>query len=165
MKVSLRACALAFLAALAVGAYALDLPVKGTTMSVQVKETQIRSLPSFSGKVLALAVYGDKVTVLEAKSGWVRAKSPDGKAEGWINLSALTSKEIAKSTAKGSSTGVSGSEVALAGKGFSKQVEDQYKAGGKVDYTWVDRMEAMGQPLEACIAFLSEGGVAAEAAE
>jgi hypothetical protein len=158
------------LALLALGICALAgaqgiIAVKGQSLSIVVKETQMRASPSFTGKVLATLKYGDQIAVLENKSGWIRAKSPDGKSEGWVNGSALTTKLVVIDTKKDTKSSVSGSEVALAGKGFNKEVEAQYKADGKVDYTWVDKAEAMGQPIEALAAFEAEGGVVAGGAE
>jgi hypothetical protein len=140
--------------------------MKGKSYSVQNKVAQMRSLPSFAGKLVMTLNYGDRIAVLEEKSGWVRAKSPDGKTEGWVNATALTAKKIVFSAGKDAAkSGVDSSEVALAGKGFNKEVEAKYKESGKVDYDWVDKAEAMGLPPESCLAFLEEGGLAAGGGE
>ncbi len=132
---------------------------KQTAMSVQVKNADMRASPSYSGKVLAKLSYADRVQVLETQGSWVRAKSVEKKLEGWINLSALSPKQILLSSGGQTKTGVDSSEVALAGKGFNKEVEANYKASGKVDYAWVDRMEGYVVPMDERVAFLKKGGI------
>ena len=125
-------------------------------MSVTVKETQVRATPSYMGKILAVLAYGDRVTVLAERSGWARVSLPSG--EGWVNLSALTSKQIVlRSGSQNVGTGASSSEVALAGKGFNQEVEDKYKQDNNLDYTWVDRMGGYTVTPEQVLAFLQEG--------
>jgi uncharacterized protein YgiM (DUF1202 family) len=149
---------LAVLVLCATAAAAFAAPPK--QMSVTVKETQVRSTPSYLGKVLGVLAYGDRVDVLEQQKDWARVSLAAKKLEGWVNNSALTQKKVeisAGSQAAGSkaSTG----EVALAGKGFNNQIETQYKQDGQLDYTWVDKMGAFNPPPEAVAAFLSAGAL------
>jgi hypothetical protein len=53
----------------------------------------------------------------------------------------------------------SSGDVAAAGKGFNKEVEAQYQQDQKLDYTWVDRMEAFKVPPQQVAAFISAGGL------
>ena len=54
----------------------------------------------------------------------------------------------------------SGEEVALAGKGFSKEVEAEYKKqNAKLDYVWVDRMLLFKIPEAQLVEFLQQGGL------
>ena len=143
-------------------------------MSVTVKETQVRASPSYLGKVLAVLAYGDRIQVVDSQSGWAKVSLPAGKAvasgsppqkEGWVNLSALTDKKIVlKSGASDVGTTASSGEVALAGKGFNREVEAQYKENSGLDYAWVDRMETFEASPEQIAAFLLQGGLIAEAA-
>jgi uncharacterized protein YgiM (DUF1202 family) len=132
--------------------------------SVTVKQTQVRATPSYLGKILGLLSYGDKVTVLDqpadAPKGWLKVSGPAGKLTGWVNISALTTKEIALKSGSGdvAQTASSG-DVALAGKGFNADVEAQYKQDQKLDYTWVDKMEAYKVTPEQVSVFLSQGGL------
>ena len=130
-----------------------------TMMSVQVKETKVRATPSFLGKILATLVYGDRVKVLEEQKGWAKVETPSG--SGWVSGSALTNKRVVlQAGAKDVETGASSSEVALAGKGFNEQVEEQYKKDSNLDYTWVDRMETTFVfPPEELVSFLKDGGL------
>ncbi|MGD0726213.1 MAG: SH3 domain-containing protein [Spirochaetia bacterium] len=132
-------------------------------MSVTVKETPVRATASFLGKILGTLKYADRVTVLEqpASASWMKVRGPDGKLQGWVSLSALQEKTIvlrsgSENVAQGASTG----EVALAGKGFNESVENEYKAEGKLDYTWVDRMGQIVVTPDQLAAFINQGGLA-----
>jgi uncharacterized protein YgiM (DUF1202 family) len=127
-------------------------------MSVTVKETQVRATPSYLGKILAVLAYGDRVNVLAEQNGWARVSLPAG--EGWVNLSALTTKKVAlQSGSQEVSTGASSGEVALAGKGFNQEVENQYKQEKNLDYTWVDRMGGFTVTPDQVLAFLQQGAL------
>ena len=133
-------------------------------MSVTVKETQVRDKPNYLGKVLGVLAYGDRVTILEqpadAPKGWLKITGPDGKLQGWVNSSALTTKEISmKAGDKAVSQTTSSTDVALAGKGFNADVEAQYKQDKKLDYTWVDAMESYEVEQQKVSLFLSQGGL------
>ena len=148
-----------FLAAFTAAAFAAD-PAQ---MSVKVKVTQVRSAPSYVGKILLVLNYGDRVTILEKKADWVRVSVPAKKVEGWVNVSSLQEKEIV--LAAGSADvqkSASSGEVALAGKGFNKEVEAQYKSENGIDYTWVDRMEAFVVTQAQVSAFLAQGSLTLE---
>jgi hypothetical protein len=96
------------------------------------------------------------VDVLEEQRGWARVRVRGG--EGWVHLSALTSKRIVlQSGSQDVGTGASSGEVALAGKGFNQEVENKYKQDNDLDYTWVDRMGEFTATPEQVLAFLKEG--------
>jgi len=134
----------------------------GAEMSVTVKQTQVRDKPSYLGKILGSLSYGDRVTVLDqSNKAWMKVTGPDGKLQGWVSASALTTKKI--ELAAGSENvqqGASSGEVALAGKGFNETVEKEYKADGKLDYTWVDKMGQITVSPDQLAAFVSQGGLA-----
>jgi len=106
--------------------------------------------------------YGDPLEVLVEQGPWTQVRLADGRA-GWIHESALSAKRIVMQAGQQTvATGASGDELALAGKGFNSDVEAAFKAQNKtVDFTWVDRMEAMKVSPEAATAFLREGHVSA----
>jgi uncharacterized protein YgiM (DUF1202 family) len=136
--------------------------LQAAPMSVNVKETQIRATPSYLGKILGLARYGDRLEVLEKQNGWAKVSLPAGKGQGWVNLSALQDKRIVLKAGDAAATGgASSGEVALAGKGFNKEVEAQYQAETDLDYTWIDRMEGYRVTPEQVLAFLQAGGLQA----
>ncbi|MFW6180682.1 MAG: SH3 domain-containing protein [Spirochaetota bacterium] len=131
----------------------------GAQMSVTVRETQVRSTPSFMGPVVAVLAYGDRVDVLEEQRGWARVAAGE-KGRGWVHLSALTEKRVVlKAGAEDVDKTASGGEVALAGKGFNEQVEAEYREQKNLDYTWIDRMEQIAFPADRLSSFLTEGGL------
>ena len=115
------------------------------TMTVQVREGQLRATPSHFGKITAKTYYGDQVTVLEEKGDWKRVSVSDGKGQGWMHDSALTGKRtVLKAGRSRAGTSVSQDEIALAGKGFSEEVEKEYrKNNANLDYAWINRMETI----------------------
>lgn len=138
---------------------ALAFAAAPTTMSVQVKNGQLRATPSFLGKIVAPVVYGAQVQVLETQGEWNKVSGAG--ATGWIHNSALSRKKIVMNAGQQTAqTGASSDELALAGKGFNSDIESQFKNGNKsVDYTWVDKMEKIKVSPEEVVAFLKEGGV------
>jgi len=132
------------------------------TMSVQVRKSQLRNQPSFLGKIITELAYGDKVTVQEEKKSWVRVSDPKQGKEGWMHMSALTTKEIVlKPNSKDVEKAASSDEIALAGKGFNEQVEEKFKQENKsIDFSWIDRMEKIVISQQEKQSFLREGGLA-----
>ncbi len=134
----------------------------GTRMSVQIREGQLRERPSFLGAVVATVAYGDRVSVQREQGPWRHVAFGD--KEGWIHESAVTRQRIKLEAGETDVAGAaSQEEMALAGKGFSAEVEREYRSRNtQIDFTWVDRMEMMGIPPERLTAFLREGGVTPE---
>ena len=142
-------------ALLATGAWAAK------EMSVQVRDGQLRNRASFLGTVTGAVAYGDRVTVNQTQAGWCEVATAAGKT-GWIHESALTPKRVVLSAgASDARTGASGEEVALAGKGFSKEVEASYKSQNRnIDYTWVDWMGQQKVSNDQLVQFLKQGDLA-----
>jgi hypothetical protein len=155
-----RICVIALVVIVVGAAFAAELKM----MSVTVKETQVRATPGYLGKVLGVLKYADRVTVLEqpanAPAGWLSILGPDKKLTGWVNISALTDKviELKAGSAQVAQSATSG-DVALAGKGFNADVEAQYKQDQKLDYAWVDKMEAYPVTPQQVSTFLTQGGL------
>jgi SH3-like domain-containing protein len=132
-------------------------------MSVQVRNGQLRATPSFLGKVVGPVNYGDRLDVLVEQSPWMNVRLADGRA-GWMHESALTTKRVVMQAGQQTvATGASGNELALAGKGFSADVEAAFKAENKnIDFTWVNRMEALKVTPAELADFLQKGGVSGQ---
>lgn len=127
-------------------------------MSVSVRDGQVRETPSFLGKIVGKATYGQTVDVSDEQGDWAKVALPGG-ASGWMHRSALTAGKLALSSGSGASENVSGKEMALAGKGFSAQVEADYRRGHGGDYAAIDAMERVSYDPPALLAFLSQGDV------
>jgi hypothetical protein len=133
-------------------------------MSVQIKQGALRINPSFVGKIVAKVFYGDRVQTLEKKQGWSKVKLSGMRLSGWIHDSALTTKKIVFSSGKNNvPQTTTGDELALAGKGFGKQVEGKYKSNNPTaDFAAIDRMEKIVISEYQMHIFLIEGQVTPE---
>ncbi len=135
-----------------------SLVLAGTSMSVQVKRAPVRSAPSFfSGKIIKNIPYGDRVAVLSQKGKWLKVAARG--VTGWMHASALTKKKIIKRAgARDVSKYARSDEVALAGKGFNKQVESRFMAKNpKISFRWVNRMESFHVSPPEMLRFLKQG--------
>ena len=128
-----------------------------TMMSVEVRETQVRVNPSFLGRVEGNLAYGDRVEVLEQRQGWARVRL-DG-LTGWVNMSALTTKRVVLQAGGTAQRGATGSEVALAGRGFNQDVENRYREEQQLDFAVIDEIEAHAVDPERIAEFLLDGGL------
>ena len=134
------------------------------TMSVQVKKCQLRSKPSFLGKIVTNLAYADQVDVKKEKDDWYEVVPKNNKGGGWVHVSALSEKRIVlKANSKDLKSAASSDEIALAGKGFNKQVEEQYKKKNKkADFSQVDNMEKIVISSQDMQDFLTSGGLKPE---
>ena len=160
MRRSLLATLAFLLLPLLSGAPALCAPPQ--TVIVQVRQSQVRSSPSFLGKVLLEPVYGDRLEPVGEQGGWYRVIVPGRDVAGWIHGSAVTQKQIPlKAGGKDAPTGASAGELALASKGFNSDVEAEFRnAHRELDFRTIDRMEAVSFSPRQLSDFLQEGGVA-----
>ncbi|MDH3328710.1 MAG: SH3 domain-containing protein [Desulfobulbaceae bacterium] len=133
------------------------------TMTVQVKQCQLRSKPTFLGKVVKKLDYGERVEIEKEENSWVNV-SPGGKNAGWVHISALSEKEIILNpNSQDIKEAASNDEIALAGKGFNKQVEKKFRQDNKsIDFSWVDKMEKIVVSQNEIQNFISQGGIKAK---
>ncbi len=133
--------------------------VLAETLIVKVQSTSLRKTPKFYGAVVQALKSGDKVEkVTSQPDGWLQVKTSGG-AVGWIHSSAV---EVQKFNLTAMDTGLktqaSASEVALAGKGFNKQVEESFRAKHKeANFAEVDRMLQLKVTSAALEEFLKQG--------
>ncbi len=127
-------------------------------MSVQVRTGQLRAKPGFLSKVVGELEYGDRVDLTGEKGDWRQVKSVGDGRSGWMHFSALSEKEIVlKPTNKDVQAAADSDELALAGKGFNKQVEDRYRKQTRLDYSRVDKMEKIVVPQKYIREFIRVG--------
>lgn len=128
----------------------------GETVYVAVKKADIKSGTGNFDKVVAQASYGDELVVDKASNKFHRVhKASDPSVAGWIPATSVTTKKIVTSSKK---VTASADEIALAGKGFSEQVEDGYKtANKKLDYSNVDRLESFRITDSSLKTFIEDG--------
>jgi hypothetical protein len=132
-----------------------------TPMNVQVREAHLRERPSYLGAVSTTLEYGDAVVVEREQGPWRYVSAPTG--QGWIHESALTRQRVALTSGGADvQTGATTGEMALAGKGFSAGVENEFRTKNRtIDFTWVDYMEKLALPPARLSRFMHEGGLGA----
>jgi hypothetical protein len=126
-------------------------------MYVQVKNAALTAKPIALGTVLAKVPYTQAVTILE-KTNASYYKVQYGTLVGYLHVSALTKTKLAMSSTAGTS-GYKDDEVAMAGKGFNKEVESQYKQEQGLDYSGVDAVETLVVPENQIQSFLNSGSL------
>ncbi len=112
------------------------------TLIIKVQTTSLRKSPKFYAPVVQALKAGEKIEKISSQpDGWIQVKTSGG-AVGWIHSSAVAVQKFdLLAMDKSMKTQASASEVALAGKGFNKQVEESYRAKhNDVSFVWVDRM-------------------------
>jgi uncharacterized protein YgiM (DUF1202 family) len=109
------------------------------TLKVRVKSTKLRSSPKFYAGSVASLQFGESLEKITAQGDWIQAKTTTG-TTGWIHSSAVTVPKFSLTAGKTAQEETTADEVALAGKGFNQQVEEEYRKNSDLDYTWVDRM-------------------------
>lgn len=111
----------------------------GDKMYVSVEEAELKDGTSFFSKKIGSLLYGDEVIVLQEKGKWKEIQlAKNSSISGWVNTSSLTKKKIVVSDSRVSA---SAEELALAGKGFNAEIEEEYKKQGNVNYEAVDKLE------------------------
>ncbi len=140
---------------------ALAVLLLADTVVVKVQTTSLRKAPKFYSAVVAALKAGDSLTKLADQDGWVQVKTSAG-VVGWVHSSAVETKKFSLTSVGGTmKTQASASEVALAGKGFNKQVEDSYKAKhASANFAAVDRMLKITVSPAEVEAFIKKGRLA-----
>jgi len=125
----------------------------GTTVWVSSKTADLKSSTGFFASNVGSLAMGTEVRVLQVSGNWAEVQSAvNTSLKGWTAASNLSTRRIVAS-----GTGASASEIALAGKGFSQEVEDSYKTQGNLNYADVDRTEAITVSLDVLYQFVTEG--------
>jgi hypothetical protein len=128
------------------------------TLIVKVQSTSLRANPKFYATALLTLGAGERIEKISGQEGWLQVRTSKG-AVGWIHSSAVQVQKFdLMAMDKGLKTQASASEVALAGKGFNKQVEESYRAKhGEVSFVWVDKMLLVKIPASQVEEFMRRG--------
>jgi len=128
------------------------------TVVVKIQTTNLRKEPKFYAETVVVLKAGDSLEKLGNQDGWVRVKTAKG-AVGWIHSSAVEAKKFKLlAMNKDLKTQATASEVALAGKGFNKQVEQSFKSKhSDADFAATDRMLLIKSSPAEVLAFLKKG--------
>ena len=135
---------------------ALAAPKVGSSVTIRVMSAKIMKSPKFIGPAAGSVSRGDQLTVKEVKGDWYRV---EGSYSGWIHKSNVTEGKVALSSTPGGSGGnVNRDEVELAGRGFTPQVEQQYKdKNPNLDFSHVDAIEKVSIDPSELESFVTEG--------
>lgn len=127
--------------------------------SVQLKQAPVRAAASPFSAITGTLAYGDRVLLLEQTGSWCRVRQAiDGDAAGWIHAAALTEHHLSLKPGSDTRVAATSDEVAIAGKGFTAQVESQVQASNaKLDFATIDRMEQIVIPMAELKAFVKTG--------
>jgi hypothetical protein len=136
------------------------LAAQSQTMYVATKNVSLKTGTGlFAGTVPGITLqYGDQVVVLRESTGWMQVRpAKDPAKTGWVRTNSLSLRRIVS----GSNTSASAGELALAGKGFSADVENSYRqsSGAQLNYAEIDRMEAQVVEPQDLFQFLDQGGL------
>ncbi len=128
------------------------------TLFVKIKSTFVRIKPKFYADGLAQLKAGDSVETISVQNGWMKIRTADG-VIGWIHSGAVEEKKFKLfALDKSLKTQASASEVALAGKGFNKNVEESYrKKNPAISFAYVDKMLEIKIPPRKIEEFLRTG--------
>jgi len=125
---------------------------EGIRLYVAVHKAAIKESASFFAKDLGSLSLGDTVIFVREKGKWTQVRSDA--ITGWVLASNLSVRKIVSS-----GTNAMATEISLAGKGFSSELEMQYRESG-LDYSIVDMMENTLIGAEELYIFICEGHLA-----
>lgn len=128
------------------------------TLMVKVQTTHLRKEPKFYASTIVVLKAGEVVEKIGEANGWYKVRTAKG-VVGWLHSSAVqTGKFDLAAMDKSLTTKATADEISLAAKGFSKQVEDDYKAKhSEADFAGVDRMLKVKVSQNQLLKFLKEG--------
>ncbi|HSD86654.1 MAG TPA: hypothetical protein VLB44_04040 [Kofleriaceae bacterium] len=137
---------------------ALAAPKVGSSVTIRVLSAKVMKSPKFIGPSAGTVSRGDQLTVKQVKGDWYLV---EGSYNGWIHKSNVTEGKVALSSKPGGNGGnVNRDEVELAGRGFTPEVEQQYKEKNpNLDFSHVDAIEKTAVDPTELEAFVTEGGL------
>jgi hypothetical protein len=140
-----------------IGFFLLTSAALAATLKVVTQQAMIRKDKRFFSPAVTSVPYGAMIEEKWRDGDWIRV-SYQGK-EGWIHVSAVKEQKFdLAALAGGQAEEASREEVALAGKGFTPEVEKAFRDGNpKMRYDLVDRIQSYKVQDARMLAFLREG--------
>jgi len=124
----------------------------GSTRFISVQSVTVKDSTGFFAKNLGNLSLGDEVTLISENGKWSQIRT--AKFTGWVTSTSLSIRKIVASGTTASAT-----EISMAGKGFSPDMELEYRKNG-LDYSMVDYMEKITIPNEELLNFITVGRLA-----
>jgi len=135
---------------------------KGDVMYVTVQSAQLKERKNALSKNIILLDYAKSVIIIESFPEWSYIYLSDNTSvRGWISNGSLSKRKPSLDT---EFTG-NANELALAGKGFTEEMEDLYKQTKSLDFFYVDLMEAQTVDTEELKKFIFDGYLEGEVSE
>jgi hypothetical protein len=154
------AAALALAAAAGLVVSAAHAAEPGQLVTVRVLRAKVLESPSYIAPQAGMVSRGDKLTFQESRGLWYRV---EGTVSGWIHRSNVVDQDVTLSTTPGGGVGASSDEIELAGRGFTPQVEEEYRRGNpELDFAHVDAIEDTDVVQNELASFASEGELRGE---
>jgi hypothetical protein len=158
LRTILRTFAMALVCAAATTSLLWAAPKVGSVVTVRVMSAKVMKAPKFIGASAGGVSRGDALTIKEIKGDWYRV---EGAASGWINRASVMEGSVALSSKPGGGGGASRDEVELAGRGFTPDVEEQYRGSHPdLDFSHVEAIEQTQIDFAELESFVTEGGLA-----
>lgn len=124
--------------------------------SISVREAALRDRPNQLSRVVVRLSYADEVTLVDTQRDWLRVRY-DG-TEGWLHQDAVSEQRIVLGASdRDVGREADSREVALAGRGFNAQVEEEFQSQSGLDFSLVDELEARVVDEGELQRFLEEG--------
>jgi hypothetical protein len=135
---------------------AIAAPKAGSTVTIRVLSAKVMKTPKFIGAAAGTVSRGEQLVVKEVKGDWYLV---DGAVSGWIHKSSVTEGKVELTSKPGESGGgANRDEIELAGRGFTPQVEEQYRSKNpNLDFSHVDLIEKTAVDPTELEAFVVEG--------
>ena len=129
------------------------------------KEAAIRRDKRTYSPRVGTVTEGKEVTVLEKDPPWIRVEY--GTVQGWMNESSVTDDRSLVLSSDASARGVRATEQSAAGRGFTPEVEKEYRKANpdlKPAFDFLDQVEKTKVPDETIIKFIEAGKLSGQAA-
>jgi hypothetical protein len=146
--------------ALLAASIAIAAPKAGSVVTVRVLTAKVMKSPKFIGPAAGDVSRGAQLTFEEAKGDWYRVSGTVG---GWIHKTNLTERQVTLSSKPGGEGDGTASrdEVELAGRGFTPQVESEYRnKNPDLNFSHVDSIEHTQIDPAELETFVTEGKLA-----
>jgi hypothetical protein len=129
------------------------------SVKVITQEAVIRKDKRFFSPAIIRAPYGSVIQEVSREGDWIRVNY-QGK-QGWVHISAVQEQKLSLSSlAGGQAQETSQDEVALAGKGFTPEVEKAFRdKNPKMRYDLVNQVQSYKVDEQKLQAFLQTGSL------
>ena len=132
---------------------------------VVTEEAAVRKDRRFFAPVVIRVPYGEQIQGQERRGDWLKVVYKN--KQGWVHINAVKEQKIRLSAlAGGQATETTRDEVALAGKGFTPEVEKAFRdKNPNMNYRLVDRVESYRVNEDEILSFIRSGKLIEPGAE